>query len=316
MKKTHLALTLLLLTIGLVACTEKPNSPSSHNGESSSDIATIGFDENGASIAIFSVGEERYVRFSRGNLQYKPITSTWKFANTQYEYIGEADTNTSELYNDWIDLFGWGTSGYDNGAVAFKPTSISTEFADYYPGGENPTNDLTGDYARCDWGVYNSISNGGNTAAIWRTLTTTEWCYLLSYGQQANIYRTGKWGIGTIAGQHHGLILLPDVWTLPDGVTFVSGIASGWNTNIYGIEQWILMEKAGAVFLPAAGRRNGNTVSFVGYYGDYWSTTHYNAEKAYTLSFGNKFLDADRTTPRNQGCSVRLVMDIDNNTKQ
>jgi len=53
----------------------------------------------------------------KGNLQYQATTKTWRFADQQYHVIGMDNEKISETYSGWIDLFGWGTSGYDHGAV-------------------------------------------------------------------------------------------------------------------------------------------------------------------------------------------------------
>ena len=303
---------LAVLALSLTACQEEPVYYSFvDQGGDGEERPSVGFDENGASKMTFSVADMRSVRFSKGNLQCKPFTHTWRFANSQYSYIGLNDTNTASHYDDWIDLFGWATSGYDSGAPAFEPFSLSTDYMDYVPGitgtGED---DLSGGYSNCDWGIYNAISNGGGRPGMWRTLTSKEWQYLFSYGDYANFIRQDKWALGTIAGTFHGVILLPDIWNQPTGLEFVPGLEDGWNTNNYGIDDWTQMEEAGAVFLPASGRRTSNRVSFTEIYGDYWSATHYNIEKCFSMNFGRTFLDADRTSDRSMGFAVRLVMDI------
>ncbi|MBR1877797.1 MAG: hypothetical protein IJ814_02200 [Paludibacteraceae bacterium] len=70
------------------------------------------------------------VFFSQGNLRYQASTNTWRFAENQYDAIGSANANASNIYEGWIDLFGWGTSGYDNTAndpfaVNYQPWSTS-----------------------------------------------------------------------------------------------------------------------------------------------------------------------------------------------
>jgi len=82
--------------------------------------------------------------------------------------------NASADYDGWLDLFKWGTSGWNSGAGAYQPWSTVTNANNYNPGG-SMKNDLTGDYANADWGVYNAISNGGNQAGMWRTMTSDEW---------------------------------------------------------------------------------------------------------------------------------------------
>ena len=310
--KTILA-ALVASMMTLTACTDEPMYYSFlEEGAGAEERASVGFDESGASKMTFSVSENKSVRFSKGNLQYKPAQKTWRFSNSQYGYMGLKDTNIADTnYNDWVDLFGWATSGFESGAPAYHPCSISTDYMDYVPGitglGED---DIVGNLANCDWGVFNAISNGGNAQGMWRTLTAKEWQYLFSYGDEANYIRQGKWGIGTIAGLYHGLIILPDIWNLPTGLVFVPGTENEWNTNNYGLDDWTKMEEAGAVFLPAAGRREYTGILFTEIYGDYWSTTHYNIEKAFSMNFGKSFLDADRTSSRHMGYSVRLVMDI------
>ena len=110
---------------------------------------------------LFSVSETLQVRFSQGNLQYQASTNTWRFAESQISYVGEDNANVSENYDGWIDLFGWGTSGYSHGANAYQPWSTSTHYADYYAYGSY-TNSLFSQSGQADWG-YNPISNGGNT---------------------------------------------------------------------------------------------------------------------------------------------------------
>ena len=102
---------------------------------------------NGALSGGFSINQNYdRVQFSKGNLQYKPSTKTFQFAERQYEYIGEGNAGISDSYNGWIDLFGWGTGNY--------PAKASTDCKDY-----------TLFY---DWGK-NAIKNGGNASNLWRT---------------------------------------------------------------------------------------------------------------------------------------------------
>ena len=204
-----------------------------------------------------------------------------------------------------LDLFGWGTSGWYNPAQSHDPTSTGNWNPDYWPGG-NYENDLTGSCANADWGVYNAISNGGNQAGMWRTLTMKEWQVLL--GVTADTLRIDKWGLATLEGGRRGLVILPDDWELPCGVTFTPG-AHGWNSNAYSKNQWSDMESAGAIFLPAAGCRYGDGVDNAGTAGFYWSSTHFNEARAYCMNFTADEMDADNRCFRSNGCAVRLVMD-------
>ena len=266
----------------------------------------LAFDEDGASYKEFSVSATSTVRFSKGNLQYNAAQDIWRFAAKQYQYIGNANANISSSYNGWIDMFAWGTSGWNSGATEYQPWSTSETSSDYSPGGEY-TNNLTGDYADADWGVHNRINNGGNKARQWRTLTKDEWEYLL--GNNGN--RSGKCGHATIKGtakSYVGIVLLPDDWTLPNGVTFTAGHDNEFNTNVYTIAQWQAMESAGAIFLPAAGGRYGTTVVSVGTNGLYWSSTYYSEGYAWNANFDGSGVSMNNYY-RDYGQSVRLVKD-------
>ena len=162
------------------------------------------------------------MHFSKGNLQYREIDNIWRFAEHQYDKIAVNPRNSNYTPENWIDEFGWGT-------------------------GNNPirTSYNNNDYSTfVDWGV-NAISNGGNFANTWRTMTYGEFDYIISGRQNAS----SKRGIGNVDG-HNGLILLPDNWSIPAGCTFVSGSSHTWSHNRYTLTQWAAMEEAGAVFLP------------------------------------------------------------------
>jgi hypothetical protein len=262
---------------------------------------------DGALPGLFSVSATHQVHFSQGNLQYQASTNTWRFAEHQYDYVGSANSNISPTYSGWIDLFGWGTSGWDSGAECYQPWSTSILNSDYYPGGSE-FNGLMGAYAEADWAWHNAISNGGNETHQWRTLTRSEWVYLL--GNRTNA--SSKRGTGNINGVG-GLIILPDSWTQPSGCpqfnpSFSSSYGD-WSRNSYTLAQWAQMESAGAVFLPAAGYRFGTDVSDVGDNGSYWSSTPYNAHDAYFMNFNSLDLYATYSNGRIGGFSVRPVQD-------
>ena len=261
----------------------------------------LGFDENGASYATFTVANGRQVSFSKGNLQYQASTGIWRFAENQYDCLENNNSNISETYDGWIDLFGWGTSGWNSGANAYQPWSTINASTDYTPGGVY-TNDLTGRYYNADWGVYNAISNGGNQPGMWRTLTNDEWTYLFYNRSNAS----SKYGSATVNGMS-GLVILPDLWTMPDSLTFYPGM-SGFENNIYTTEQWYQMEQYGALFLPAAGYRQNSTIEYTDISGNYWSSTHADNGNAYNIFFYDDYLDYDNGS-RHLGFSVRLVRD-------
>ena len=233
--------------------------------------------------------------FSQGNLQY---VGTWQFAEHQW------DCFSASQYNDHRDLFGWGTGD--------APNKVSTNNGDY------------GTFT--DWGT-NAITNGGNKANVWRTLTKDEWVYLFYSRENA----ATLFGFGSVNGVN-GLIILPDNWTTPEGASFTASTTLGltnqgtyyhndnnnnYSHNTYTAEQWAVMESSGAVFLPAAAYRHGadSNIHYTELGGFYWSSTPYSADKSYYLNFYSNDLDPQFNEMRYGGRPVRLVkasLDQDN----
>ena len=255
-----------------------------------------------AGIGVFSVSADKQVTFSKGNLQYTQSTNTWSFAENQYDYIGTDNVTggsvSSDQYGnskegnalaDKIDLFGWSTSATNFGV------STSTDWE----------NDYSGSFV--DWGTNQIGADAPNT---WRTLTYDEWWYVVFDRPNASSLK----GVAQVNGVN-GLIFLPDNWTCPAGVTFKSGFHSESSVEAYGqyqtfsADQWSKLESAGAVFLPAAGRRYGSDVYGVQNRGDYWSATEYDSNYANCLCFysGEAGMDGNH---RLNGRSVRLVKDL------
>ena len=251
--------------------------------------------KDGAILAEFSVSDSTKVYFSQGNLQYQASSKTWRFAEHQWDYVEKDNENISEKYTGWIDLFGWGTSSY-NGK---NPYMTSTGYSDYGDG----TNDIAG--TNYDWGVYNKISNGGNQAGMWRTLTSSEWNHLISGRAQANrLMGQGK------VNNVNGLILLPDSWATetPSSVRFTYD-PGNYSTNVYSLDEWAVMQSYGAVFLPAAGDRYGTDVDYVGSYGVYWSSSADGSNYADYLGFDGDYVSTEGNY-RYYGLPVRLVQDV------
>ena len=232
-------------------------------------------------IGKFSVSNTKKVAFSSGNLQYQASTDTWRFAENQWDYIGGANSNISSSYSGWIDLFGWGT-------------------------GDNPTKSSSNS-SFVDWGKNNINNEAPNT---WRTLTRAEWEYVL--GGRPNSH--SLYGTATV-NNVYGLIILPDDWNEPN-LSFTSG-TKGWENNVYSTAEWKELEYEGAVFLPAAGYRNGSNVNKVQDHGYYWSVNGYRDYLdnyssyycGYALYFDSNEADMDAMAS-SFGYSVRLVKDL------
>jgi hypothetical protein len=271
---------------------------------------------------INSNGDQVY--FSQGNLQYQASTNTWRFAENQWDYVGTQNpnpnigdpggtvsgsdnANISENYSGWIDLFGWGTSGYDHGAYCYQPWSTSTSYSDYYAYGNYSYNlyDQTG---QADWG-YNAISNGGNQANQWRTLTRPEWTYIFNSRTTSSGIRYAKAKVNDV----NGVILLPDNWSSDTySLSNTNTYNASFSSNVIIASQWNTLEQAGAVFLPAAGGRGGTSVIDVGSGGGYWSASYGNSDYARYVFFYDSYLLTDNFSSRVYGFSVRLARVAEN----
>lgn len=281
-----------------------------NNGDSFStaEVTTMG---SGLLLGRFSVSDTQKVYFSQGNLQYQASENLWRFADNQYDCIGEGNQNISESYNGFIDLFGWGTSGYSCGAICYQPWSTSTNDGDY--GWNNSAFGFADLAGQTDWG-YNSINNGGNQTDTWRTLRKDEWSYVFHQRNTASGVRFAK----AMLNKVNGVLLLPDDW---DANAFhlndTNNVASAFSSNKISLTKWEKMEEAGAIFLPAAGGRDGNTLVDFGQVCYYWSST-FNKE-AYTITANacamaadNEQLFSDYPLRKHYGVSVRLVRSVEN----
>lgn len=267
----------------------------------------VEFGANGAMSSLFSVSETLKVRFSHGNLQYKASTNTWRFAEQQWDIVGENNSNISQAYDGWIDVFGWGTSGYNHGANCYQPWGTDSNASDYYAYGDAAYNlyDKTG---MADWG-YNAISNGGyQENSGWRTLTMDEWRYVVRERKTTSGIRYAF----AVVNDVNGMLLLPDDW---DNSIFPLNQTNmimhvNYNDNVINAEQWTVVESAGAVFLPAAGeRRIYSGISYVNTEGYYWSSSQENDREAGNICFNESFGCSMIDVTRYNGLSVRLVLD-------
>ena len=297
-----------------------------------------------------SIGSNSYVVFSRGNVQYANLAAgtegtnnyrpaeTWRFAKHQYDFVGGLDddnTHQSNVvkdetgssatmsnnenvgktdYEGWIDMFGWGTGN--------APTQTTTT---------NTWYTVTNGYH--EWGANSIVNSGkpGNTE-WWTTLTHTEWNNVIGRDNEAKV------GLATITGSAYGntvgytnatdvpgLVILPDNFTNPYSWKPVSeGTLSNkaeYSDNTYTLAQWTEMEKAGAVFLPAAGWRNDTDGKWRATittgkrdleHGCYQSSSKSTSAAVWQLRFGTDYETSDRINDNyamapDNGHSVRLV---------
>ncbi len=279
---------------------------------------------------LYTINADGYqVYFSQGNLQYQASTNTWRFALNQWDYVGgvydgtqygnvsgSSNNDISESYSGWIDLFGWGTSGYNHGAWCYQPWSTSGLHQDYRAYGEATYNlyDQTG---QADWG-YNAISNGGNQEnSGWRTLTIYEWAYVLNTRTTTSGIRYAKANVNEV----NGIVLLPDNWNATIyALNNTNSSDADYTSNTITASDWTnTLEANGAVFLPAAGWRRETEETEVidaGYMGSYWSASYCtdNTNNAGVLGFTSYVLFTDFAM-RHYGFSVRLVREWGSGTE-
>ena len=261
------------------------------------------FDLTDALPGLFTVNSSgTQVRFSKGNLwcdgtgegysSQQPVIKSWGFESNQYDSTPQ--TRDGSRSTEHISHFLWCKSASESVKETYSETGTGTNdkfFTD---------ND---DFA------VNGVSS-------WRTLTrgsSGEWAYLLN-SRTGNRFAKAK--INGMAG----LLIFPDNYT---GTTEGQGIAevnsstagypSGDNSDIPA-DTWTSMQNAGAVFLPAAGFRDGNPgspyparVNDVGDHGFYWSASPIDDYNAFDLYFFSGIVFPDDAVARNRAQSVRLV---------
>ena len=267
----------------------------------------------------FSVSPDKQVFFSKGNLQYQASTNTWRFAENQWDCINNGNASISDTYGEWIDLFGWGTSGHNHGAVCYQPWSTSSDSRDYYAYGEDLYHlyDQTG---MADWGC-NTISNAENQTTQWRTLTKEEWEYVFYFRTTVSGSRYAK----SIVNGVKGIVLLPDDWNETNFKLDNTNLYNApFSSNEISQEKWQkLFEAKGAVFLPVTGFRIGTDLFSVNENGCYWSASFrndYSERSSYYVLFDDEMFYANYygtaffnnyqeyiTVGRCLGLSVRLV---------
>ncbi|MCR4848986.1 MAG: hypothetical protein K5920_09085 [Bacteroidales bacterium] len=257
----------------------------------------------GAVNGVFTVAEGRQVWFSQSNLQYRASTNQWRFAEELNEYIGLSNANIAEDYDGWIDLFGWGTSGYPHGAVCYQPWSSEENLECYWAYGAEAYQlyDQTG---QADWG-YNII-NGEGPEGQWRTLTSEEWSYLFFERNTGSGIRFAKAQVEGV----NGVLLLPDQWsTAVHYLNNVNQEGASFSSNVMTLMTLDILNSQGVAFLPAAGRRDGTVVDYPGSRGYYYSSSCV-GRWARGMAFDYNSLSTSQTITRSIGCSVRLVQDV------
>lgn len=144
----------------------------------------------------------------------------------------------------------------------------------------------------------------------WRMLTADEWDYMLN---TRSSYLKAPARINTGNSYYNGLLILPDGWVRPDGVSY-NNAATTYDGNIYTSSQWYTMQSSGAIFLPAAGSASSSD-EILGWnsVGHYWTSTVGDYPSTYKClqfySAGSFDIDFPSTS-RSEQMTVRLVQEF------
>ena len=273
----------------------------------------------GALSGLFSVNDSHeLVYFSQGNLQatYNKSSSvwdTWKFADYQHAFVGK---DFIHIYDpgegEKIDLFGRSSWTHAAGSNNYGIDESGDDI------------DYAGDFL--DWGTLN-IQNGGGENK-WRTLSKSELNYLLNFRLSGTAVagvlaaRYMRVQLGAAQDNIKGIVLFPDHYILPtlEHSTINESDINQENTPgvILHWEDWGKMEAAGAVLLPCAGYREGESVRLKSNdypAGVYWTSTdggghvlHYLGIRFDMSKYDNGYYPLEFVAnSRSSGYSVRLI---------
>lgn len=244
----------------------------------------------------FSVGENKKVRFSKGNLYWNG--SVFKMEAQQYDCPKSWDANH-------IAHFYWSPWNTDAQTTATTTrTSINGEFF---------TNESST--------TPNPKFIASSLEGVYRILSENEWNYLLNSRENASkLYKTGV----TVCGVSNCLVIAPDNW-YETGATEAQELDKN-----FSFDSWNFGQNNGLVCLPPTGERdNSNTslISEAGNSGIYWTSSFETTQPGH----GNvKYISFSATDPDSNlpglsfnsygwdgnanysGYSVRLVVDVKN----
>ncbi len=216
---------------------------------------TAVFSLYGALPGVFTIGkgndgkegtdDDVKVQFPKGNL-YVDDDYKWRFENNQYDFRtydnegscinGVYNESNGTPFGNW-GLFGWVGESSNYFDILQYGVSLSKKTEDY--------GNKAGESLKSDWGIAYCSSNDIADLGTWRTLSVSEWNFLISSRKEAN----SKVGYATV-GDVHGIIIIPDgTFRDPEkntsgggtGKKFVPDVKNGWNQNYYSIESWEAM---------------------------------------------------------------------------
>lgn len=241
-------------------------------------------------------GSGKKVRFSKGNLKaYKSDGWKWGLYANQYDFNSinsscVSGVRSAAAGDTEIDLFTWGY----HSEKSINPIGDDNDNVSISSGNLNVTTQ--------DWGSRIDVPG------TWRTLTAEEWEYL--FLRPGIEYRYAKAKL--MGPDREGIIIFPDNFTKPDGVplSVYNKIDAAWTSNEIPVSDWAKLEAAGAVFLPAAGKRAGTGVTFVGSKCYYWSSSLDSGVNAFHFEVNPDAVIPKTSVSADNGYAVRLVTEL------
>ncbi len=251
----------------------------------------------------YSVSATNQVYFSRGNLKFdNSQTPKWSFEHNQIVYTPTDQTNSAVSQTGYLPFWCNDTR---------TPMNVN-----------NPM--LHDNRHKGTFVDYGSFAIPATTTGAWRTLSKSEWNFLVSRPSQ---------NIGSPLGDENyacfayvkvngvtGMMLFPDLFEWPATVEeslipgTLNAASSTWNGIDYTTAQWAQLEDAGCIFLQAGGWTSWQPTQ-QGTYGYYWSSTpvatNSNNKDAYYFMFdsSNSSPNANQDASYGHGYMVRLVYD-------
>lgn len=270
----------------------------------------------------FNVGTAeapKMVRFTQGNLQYigsakngEVAAPYWRVAPTQYSYLGNAnykpivtDSGTRMPSDADTDLFGWGeveppflcstvNTEYQSG-ITTGNINLATDWATKFNNG-------TSLYIEQDK-EYDLLESGEKYIC----LTKTEWQNLFANQWHCGATVTLKDGTSV-----NGIVICPSTFDESAAKALVGANAVKGDRTPTALYSESSLTQAqvddnGLLFLPAAGYRNDTSLSSIGSYGRYWSTTSSSTQNSFFLFFSAVNFSSASNNARRLGFSVRLA---------
>lgn len=261
---------------------------------------------------------------------YFSTPATFKNGNTSIAVRNSKDVilwswhiwSAEEGWNDHLYANNAGTMMDRNlGAISATPGDIGAFGLMYQWGRKDPflgSCALTENIFAASTGTWNTVS-GGKTIDWAEENPTTyitgyDWCS--GSGSGTN---TGEWrwkeGGKTIYDPCPVGYRVPDggengFWATALGTSSTTNVGTTWDSTNKG-RLWPLADGTTAAWYPAVGYRDydSGALSFVGYYGHYWSASHHpsHSSGAYNLYFDYGNVSPVHNTSRGSGYSVRCV---------